>query len=568
MNPITEYFDKTNWQLKENANASFSLSGLKSYIASQYLREHALNTYPAGKAHRTGALYIHDLGTGIYSPYCYGADLFALIKQGIRNPFGASSKPAKHFDVLIDHMVNFLYTSQQEFAGAQAFDHVDTYLAPFVAFDKLSYEEVKQGIQRLIYNLNYPLRSSFQTPFTNLTFDLIVPKKLGETNVYVNGEKTEFKFKDFQDEVDIVNRAFLEIMLEGDAKGNPFTFPIPTYNVTSNFPWNSPNSDLIFELTAKFGLPYFMNYINSQNSEEDIRAMCCRLHINTKQRKGLWNFDANTGSIGVVSINMPQLGYLSKNEDDFFNRLDDLLTLAFKQLKFKREMVEKALKTGLLPFTSQYLKTFNAFFVTLGIIGMHEFCVNFYNSPIFECRAEVINILDYINARISEQDDMINFEATPAESAAYSLAKRDKAKFKDIYTSGTEVPFYTNSTNVPVDVDLDLISRIEVEEQFQIRYTGGTVFHIFHGQHLNGAQARDIIRSVCENTEIPYLDLTPTYSICKREGIQIFGIHETCPRCGSEAEIYSRVTGYYRPVSKWNPGKREEFKNRLDYLLG
>jgi len=568
LHEIEEYLSKSCSHINSNANISYSFSGLKSYLAGTFLARDILKHSPAGDLHRKGSLYIHDLDNW-FAPYCFGADLGTLISKGIINPAGVSSKPAKHFDVVIDHMINFIYTSQTEFAGAQAFSHIDVLLAPFARYDGLSYRQIKQNIQRLIYSFNFPLRSSFQCPFVNLSFDFRVPETLADQNVLYNGEEQNDTYGEFQEEVELINKAFLEVMIEGDKTNQPFPFPIPTYNMTKDFDWDSENANLLFELTAKYGLPYFMNLIGSGIPENSTTAMCCRLQLDLTQlpqRRGLWNFYPNTGSIGVVTLNMSQLGYLSKNEEDYYERLDFLLDKAKGQLVEKRRRVNELFSNDLLPFVKNYICGFDTFFNTIGLVGMNESCVNLFGVPITDCQSFVEDVLSYIRQKTldfqKETGQLFNFEATPAESAAHKLAVIDRKRFGDkIYTQGNGTPYYTNSSNVPVDFDLDLISRLEIEERFQQYYTGGSIFHLFHGQHMDREQSKFLVKNICTNTKLPYIDITPTYSICDSCGI-IYGVHYTCPKCNAQTKVYSRITGYYRPTYKWNPGKRQEFEDR------
>lgn len=572
---INEYIERTTWRIKENANASYSMSGLKSYIASTILARHALEKLPAEirKAHLEGAIHIHDLENP-YSPYCYGADLQQLMMEGLKNPVGSNSVPAKHLDSMVDHMVNYLYISQNEFNGAQAFSNVDTLLAPFAMGEE--YEFIKQCIQRLVYNISYPLRSSFQTPFINFSFDLIVPEHLENEPVIIGGKTRKLftgdliVYGDLQEEVDLINKAFLEVLLEGDSKGNPFTFPIPTYGITKEvLKKDDEVMDLLWKVTAKYGLPNFMNYISTGASPDEVRAMCCRLNLRIDELKarGLWNMGNKTGSLGVVTIN---LNYCGKDgESKFFDNVDEMYDLAVKQLLLKRENIYDSFRRGLLPFTACYLPQddpFRTFFLTIGVVGMNEACLNMFGNSIEFCQDFVVKLLKHLNKRVKETSEetgiLFNLEETPAEGCSYRLARLDKKR--GLPTQGVDNPYLTNSTHCPVNTIFDWSAVIGIQEKFKKWYTGGTIMHCFVGDELNPEIVREYVKSMAEDSVIPYYNLTPTYSVCQTHGY-IPGKVELCPKCHEPTYIYSRVVGYYRPIFKWNAGKQEEFKERKMY---
>lgn len=584
MNIIDSYIHKLSLQ-NENANAGYSLSGLKSEIAHSFLSKELLKNSPAGVYHKKGYLYIHDLSGGSYSPYCYGSDLLSLLMKGIINPTGGSSNPAKHFDVVIDHIVNYFYTSQNEWEGAQAFSNFDTLIAPFIYYDNLTYKEVKQGMQRMVYNLSYPLRASYQSVFSNLSFDLKCPDHMKNEPAIIGGQPQERSLKEFQREMDMLNLSFLEVMLEGDKDGRPHTFPISTYSITPNFDWDSPVTDRLFELTAKFGLPYFMNYCGSGLDPSTVRSMCCRLSMDLNEiidtsKGGLWNSGINTGSLGVVTINLPLLGYLSSTEYQvnhkyyliqFYNQLDTLLDAAKNHLIYKREKINEGFEMGLMPFTRSYLKDFSTFFSTIGIIGMHECCMNLFNKPIYECTEFVEDVLKHLNEKTKEFTKETgypwNLEQSPAEGASYKMAMLDKRNYPDIYVSGSQGNYYyTNSSHINVADGLGLGESLRIQQEFNKHYTGGTLFHIFAGEgspDLRGV--KDLIRNICNNTSVPYIAFTKAYAICSYCGL-IDDLSGKCPKCQSITDVYDRVTGYYQPVRKYNDGKKEEFKNRKRFF--
>jgi len=591
---VDQYLERIDWQVNENSNMSFSLQGLNNYISSEISKVYWLNRiYPKEirQAHLNGDFHIHDLGT--LSVYCVGWDLIDLLRYGFKGAGSGKveSKPAKHFRSALGQVVNFFYTLQGEAAGAQAFSNFDTLLAPFIRYDGLSYREVKQAMQEFLFNVNVPTRVGFQTPFTNITLDLTPPKHLANQPVIIGGEFQEGVYGDFQKEMDMLNRAFLEVMLEGDAKGRPFTFPIPTYNITEDFDWDDENMELLWEITAKYGIPYFSNFINSDMKPEDVRSMCCRLRINTQklERKGGGLFGANpkTGSIGVVTINLPRLGYLCHSEEEFFEALAKMMDLAKNSLEIKRKVLERFTEQGLYPYTKFYLKdiknTFGGYwknhFSTIGLIGMNEACLNLLGTDIGskEGHQFALKTLDFMRDRLiqyqEETSNNYNLEATPAEGTSYRLAKIDKEKYPDIvcaneahWKEGAE-PFYTNSTQLPVNYTDDIFEALDLQDELQTKYTGGTVMHLFVGERISDPHTvKLLVKRICEKYRISYFTVTPTFSICPNHGY-LSGEHDKCPECGSETEVYSRVVGYLRPVKQWNHGKKEEFRMRKTFKV-
>lgn len=568
---LYEYLERASWLVRENANFNYSYSGLLSYVANTYLREYALRTMPpeAAKAHLEGDIHIHNLDSGNLIPYCHGGDLLLLLRIGIRSPT-ITSRPAKHFSAVVDHVANYFLMSQNEFSGAQAFSDFDTIVAPFIAYDHLSYKEVKQNLQKLVYNLNFTTRQSFQSPFTNLTFNLCCPAHLEEQHVIVGGEEREDTYVDFQDEIEMVNLAMAEIYMERDAAGRPFTFPIPTVNLTGRLNWDSEALDAVFEVDSKLGTYYFMNYLGSGIPENTMRSMCCRLLIDLSQLsspKGLFTSEGGTGSIGVVSLNMARLGYLARDEADFFDRLDRLLEIAREYLMFKSEMIERSLAKGLMPFAQAYGFNPDRYFRTIGVIGLNEMCVNFLGEPLSESVDFVEEVLLHIGDRLREfqmeTGKLWNLEETPGEGASYRLAKIDRERYPGIYTKGSSsAPYYT-TVLIPTDEDIPLAERLEIEGRLLPLFSGGTVFRIHLGEPVDATVAKKLIRRIAENYRIPYIDLAATFSVCPREAYMIHGVYEKCPRCGGGMEIYARVVGYYRPVYKWNPGKQAEFRDRI-----
>ena len=590
---VEKYLYKTDWQVKENSNMSYSLQGLNNYISSEISKNYWLNKiYPEDirKAHTDGDFHIHDLN--LLSAYCVGWDLFDLLTRGFTGVKGKiSSKPAKHFRSALGQAVNFFYTLQGESAGAQAFSNFDTLLAPFIRYDKLTYKEVKQGLQEFLFNVNVPTRVGFQTPFTNITLDLVVPDYYARQPVIIGGKPQKETYQEFQKEMDIFNKAFLEVMAEGDAIGRVFTFPIPTYNITRDFDWDNENIKGLWEVTAKYGIPYFSNFINSDMKPEDARSMCCRLRIDNRQleRRGGGLFGANplTGSIGVVTINLPRIGYLAENKREFKEILKNLMTKAKESLEIKRKILERFTEKGLYPYTKFYLRSvkerfgeyWKNHFSTIGLIGMNEACLNFFGKNIGteKGREFALEILDFMRNELlkfqKETKDNYNLEATPAEGTSYRLARIDKKKYPDIicaneddYRKGVE-PYYTNSTQLPVNFTDDVFEVLELQDKIQTKYTGGTVLHIFAGERINNTEVvKNLVKKICEKYSLPYFTFTPTFSICPEHGY-LSGEHKQCPQCGRSCEIYSRVVGYLRPVSQWNDGKRAEFSQRKTFKI-
>lgn len=584
---IDQYIGKSDWRINENSNMGFSLQGLNNHISTAVISKYWLNKiYPeeVREAHVRGDFHIHDLG--LLSVYCCGWDLRDLLLSGFTGVEGkVASRPPKHFRTALGQIVNFFYTLQGEAAGAQALSNFDTYLAPFIYYDGLSYAEVRQGIQEFIFNLNVPTRVGFQTPFVNITMDLMVPQMMAKEPVIIGGRFMDKTYGEFQKEMDMLNMAFAEVMMEGDANGRIFTFPIPTYNITRDFDWDSPVVDRIMEMTAKYGLPYFSNFVNSDMKPEDVRSMCCRLRLDNRELRkrggGLFGANPLTGSIGVVTINMPRIGYLSKSEDEFFERLGALMDIARTSLEIKRKILEKMTGEGLYPYARFYLrdiyKRFGAYwqnhFNTIGLVGMNEALLNFKKCGIAEAEGKrfALAVLDFMRKKMEQYQQesgiLYNLEATPAEGASYRLAKKDKEMFKDIITCGNGEPYYTNSTQLPVDFTDDIYTALEHQEELQCRYTGGTVFHGFVGERISDAAAcKSLVRKIAENFRLPYYTVTPTFSVCEDHGY-IDGEHFTCPHCAKPCEVYSRVVGYYRPVQCWNKGKKQEFADRKEYAI-
>ncbi len=590
---VDQYLTKIDWRVNENSNMSFSLQGLNNYISSEITKTYWLNNiYPPEirNAYINGDFHIHDLGC--LSVYCVGWDLQDILTVGFKGAAGkVESNPAKHFRSALGQIVNFFYTLQGEAAGAQALSNFDTLLSPFVRNDELRYKDVKQAMQEFLFNVNVPTRTGFQTPFVNLTFDLVVPEIYKNQPVIIGGEFKNQTYSEFQEEMDMINRAFLEVMLEGDAKGRPFTFPIPTYNITKDFDWDNSNIKLLWEITGKYGIPYFSNFINSDMSPDDVRSMCCRLRLDKKELRkrggGLFGANPQTGSIGVVTIDLPRIGYLSKTKEEFKQRLERLMELAKESLEIKRKVLEKFTDEGLYPYSKFYLRSvkertkkyWTNHFSTIGIIGMNEACINLFGKDIGteEGRDLAIEIMNFIREKLikfqEETGNLYNLEATPAEGTSYRLAKIDKTKYPDIivaneesYKKGAE-PFYTNSTQLPVNYTDDIFLAFELQDALQTLYTGGTVFHIFVGEKIHSANGiKSLVKTICENFHLPYFTITPTFSICPNDGY-ISGEYFECPRCKSECEVYSRVVGYLRPISQWNKGKQEEFKIRKTFSV-
>ncbi len=576
---IDGYVNKEDWRVAENANMAHSFQGLMLHLSGSVQARYVLEKYPEEirLAHEHGYIHIHDLSFGL-AGYCAGWSLRDLLLEGFNLEGRCSSGPAKHFDSALGQMVNFLGTLQNEWAGAQAFNNVDTYLAPFVRHDRLNYKEIKQSMQKFIFNLNTTSRWGGQSPFTNLTFDLIPPKHLSDEAVIIGGKLQDSTYKEYAKEMELINKAFLEIMLEGDYHGRIFSFPIPTYNITKNFPWDSEVGKLLLELTAKYGVPYFQNFINSDLKPEDVRSMCCRLQMDLRELRkrvgGLFGAGDLTGSIGVVTINLPKLGYLAKDEEDFLELVTEYATLAKNSLEFKRKMVNDNLQKGMFPFTRRYLKNgLKGHFSTIGIIGGHEACLNLLGKGIetpsgIRLMQRTLQHLRELTKQFQEETgNLYNLEATPAEGASYRLAKIDKNLYPDIITSGEETPYYTNSTCLPVNFTDDVFTALEHQDKLQPLYTGGTVFHVFLGESVTDIDSlKNFIIKALSKTRLPYLSITPTFSVCRDHGY-LRGEHWKCPYCGKDTEVYTRVVGYYRPVSMWNKGKQSEYKDRVPYKI-
>ena len=580
---VDNYLKALDWRVKENSTVTYSVGGLilsnSGAITANYWLSEVYDKEIAD-AHRNAEIHIHDLS--MLTGYCAGWSLKQLIQEGLGGVTGKiTSSPAKHLSTLCNQMVNFLGIMQNEWAGAQAFSSFDTYLAPFVKADNLSYKEVKQGIQSFIYGVNTPSRWGTQAPFTNITLDWTVPNDLAELPAIVGGKEMPFKYKDCKKEMDMVNKAFIETMIEGDANGRGFQYPIPTYSITKDFDWSeTENNKLLFEMTAKYGTPYFSNYVNSDMEPSDVRSMCCRLRLDLRELRkksgGYFGSGESTGSIGVVTINMPHIAYLSKNKEEFYARLDRIMDISARSLKEKRNVISGLLDAGLYPYTKRYLGSFNNHFSTIGLVGMNETCLNAKwiqkDLTAKESQEFTVEVLNHMRNRLSDYQekygDLYNLEATPAESTSYRLAKHDKEKYPDIITaneSGT--PYYTNSSHLPVGYTDDIFAALDIEDAFQTLYTSGTVFHAFLGERLSDWQnAALLVRKISENYKLPYYTLSPTYSVCSKDGY-IAGEVWKCPKCGADTEVYSRITGYYRPVKNWNAGKTQEFKDRKTYSI-
>ncbi len=579
---VNSYVKVEDWRVKENSTVTYSVGGLilsnsGAVTANYWLSE--IYDQEIADAHRNADIHLHDLS--MLTGYCAGWSLKQLIKEGLGGiPGKITSSPARHLSVLCNQMVNFLGIMQNEWAGAQAFSSFDTYLAPFVKVDNLSYYDVKKCIESFVYGVNTPSRWGTQAPFSNITLDWTVPADLAELNAIVGGEEMDFKYKDCKEEMDMINRAFLETMIEGDANGRGFQYPIPTYSITSNFDWSdTENNRLLFEMTSKYGTPYFSNYINSDMEPSDVRSMCCRLRLDLRELRkksgGFFGAGESTGSIGVVTINLPRIAYLATDVNDFYKRLDYMMDLAARSLKIKRGVVSKLLDEGLYPYTRRYLGTFDNHFSTIGLVGMNEVGLNakWLQKDLSheETQQFAKDVLNHMRERLSDYQelygDLYNLEATPAESTAYRLAKHDRKRFPDIKTAGKEgdTPFYTNSSHLPVEYTDDIFAALDIQDDLQTLYTSGTVFHAFLGEKLpDWKAAANLVRKIAENYKLPYYTLSPIYSICKEHGY-LAGEHFTCPHCGAPAEVYSRITGYYRPVQNWNDGKAQEYKNRKIY---
>lgn len=583
-NVMDNYLKINDWRVKENSTVTYSVGGLilsnSGAITANYWLSEVYDEEIAN-AHREADIHIHDLS--MLTGYCAGWSLKQLIMEGLGGiPGKISSSPASHLSTLCNQMVNFLGIMQNEWAGAQAFSSFDTYLAPFVKVDNLTYKQVKQCIQSFIFGVNTPSRWGTQAPFTNITLDWVVPNDLAELNAIVGGKEQNFKYKDCKAEMDIINKAFIELMLEGDCNGRGFQYPIPTYSITRDFDWSdTENNKLLFEMTAKYGTPYFSNYVNSDMEPSDVRSMCCRLRLDLRELRkksgGYFGSGESTGSVGVVTINMPKIAYLSSDKDDFFKRLNKLMDVSARSLKIKRTVVSQFLENGLYPYTKHYLGTFDNHFSTIGLVGMNEACLNakWIRSDLTHEDAQNFTkeVLNHMRARLSDYQekygDLYNLEATPAESTSYRFAKHDTKKFPDIITAACEgeTPFYTNSSHLPVGYTDDIFSALKIQDGLQTLYTSGTVFHAFLGEKLpSWKSAAKLVKKIAENFKLPYYTMSPTYSICKNHGY-LLGEQPVCPKCGATTEIYSRITGYYRPVQNWNDGKAQEFKKRKLYKV-
>ena len=589
---VEQYLQKMDWKIHENSNMDYSLQGLNNYISSEVSKVYWLNeiyTPTIRKAHTEGDFHIHDLS--LLSVYCVGWDLYDLLMEGFKGVSGkVESRPAKHLRSALGQVVNFFYTLQGEAAGAQAFSSFDTLLAPVIRYDGLTYKEIKQALQEFIFNINVPTRVGFQTPFTNVTLDVTVPRYYAAQNVIIGGKPQKETYSEFQEEMNLFNRAFLEVMAAGDARGRVFTFPIPTYNVTRDFNWEDPKLDGLWEMTAKYGVPYFSNFINSDMNPEDARSMCCRLRIDNRELEkrggGLFGSNPLTGSIGVITLNMPRLGYLSHTEEEFVERLDRLMNTARESLETKRKVLEKFTEGNLYPYTRYYLRSvkerfgeyWKNHFSTIGLVGMNEACLNLLGQNIAsdEGQAFTKRILDFMREKLvtyqAKTGNNYNLESTPAEGTSYRLARVDKQRYPDLICANErEVqernaePFYTNSTQLPVNYTDDVFEALDLQDGIQVKYTGGTVFHTFAGERIDDpAAVRQLIRKVCTNYHLPYLTFTPTFSVCPTHGY-IKGESMVCPDCEEPCEIYSRVVGYLRPVKQWNKGKQAEFAQRRVY---
>ncbi|HWQ71311.1 MAG TPA: ribonucleoside triphosphate reductase [Desulfitobacteriaceae bacterium] len=589
INMFTEYLHNRDWQINENANTQKSINGLNNYVREAFTKNywlHEIYSEEIRNAHLSGDLHIHDLG--FFGPYCAGWDLRQILIYGFGGvPGKVESKPPKHLRSFLGQIVNSTFTTQGESAGAQAWSSFDTYCAPFIRYDHLDYRTVKQALQEFVFNLNVPTRVGFQCPFSNLTFDIVPPSILKDQSIIIGGQAMSDTYGDFQKEMDMFNRAFCEVMMEGDSKGRVFTFPIPTINITKDFDWNSPVTEEFMEITCKYGIPYFSNYINSDLSPEDALSMCCRLRLDTaelrKRGGGLFGSNPLTGSIGVVTINLPRIAYLSKSESEFRIRLWQQMNIARNSLEIKRKVIEDQTAKGLYPYSENYLKDvklrtgyywFNHF-NTIGLIGMNEACQNLlgHESDLTtrEGQGFALRTLNYMRDVIKgiqdETGHYYNLEATPAEGTSYRLAKQDKERFKDIITAGDSAPYYTNSTQLPVGYTDDIFETMELQDELQSLYTGGTVLHLYLGEEIKDTStAKNLIKKIFTNYKLPYISLTPVFSVCNDHGY-ISGEHFNCPECGAPSEVWSRVVGYLRPVQNFNKGKRAEYNERKKYVL-
>ena len=581
---VDSYLKALDWRVKENSTVTYSVGGLilsnsGAITANYWLNE--IYDKEIADAHKNAEIHLHDLS--MLTGYCAGWSLRQLIKEGLGGIVGKiTSSPASHLATLCNQMVNFLGIMQNEWAGAQAFSSFDTYLAPFVKVDNLTYDQVKKCIESFIYGVNTPSRWGTQAPFSNITLDWTVPADMAEQNCIIGGKEVDFKYKDCKKEMDMVNKAFLEIMIEGDANGRGFQYPIPTYSITKNFDWSeTENNKLLFEMTAKYGTPYFSNYINSDMEPSDVRSMCCRLRLDLRELRkksgGFFGSGESTGSVGVVTINMPRIAYLAEDEADFYKRLEHLMDVAARSLKIKRSVISKLLDEGLYPYTKRYLGTFDNHFSTIGLVGMNEAGLNakWLRANMTDAKVQEFtkNVLNFMREKLADYQekygDLYNLEATPAESTTYRFAKHDTEKYPDIITAANPggSPYYTNSSHLPVSFTDDIFDALDIQDELQTLYTSGTVFHAFLGEKLpTWKSAANIVKKIAENYRLPYYTLSPTYSVCRNHGY-IEGEVYTCPECGATTEVYSRITGYYRPVQNWNDGKSQEFKERVEYNI-
>lgn len=577
INLVEGYLKQLDWKVNENSNMAYSIQGLNNYIASEISKQYWLNKiYPADirNAHLNGDIHIHDLN--IISVYCVGWDLKDLLTEGFTGVRGKiESAPAKHFRTALGQIVNFMYTMQGEAAGAQAFSNFDTLLAPFISYDNLDYTQVKQAVQEFVFNMNVPTRVGFQTPFTNITMDLTVPSYYAEQPVIIGGELQERTYKEFQKEMDMLNKAFFEVMMEGDNSGRVFTFPIPTYNITKDFDWDNENINGLWEMAAKYGIPYFSNFINSDMSPEDARSMCCRLRIDNRELEyrggGLFGSNPLTGSVGVVTVNLPKIAEISKTKGEFLEKLSQKMEIAKESLEIKRKLLEDLTDKDLYPYTKFYLRDIKSrfgvywknHFSTIGLIGMNEACLNLLGDDIGSFRGKqfALDVMDFMRAKIvefqKETGNNYNLEATPGEGTSYRLAKLDREKY----------PYYTNSTQLPVNYTDDIFEVLDHQDDLQTKYTGGTVVHIYAGERIQSKETmKNLVKKICNNYHLPYFTFSPTFSTCPNHGY-IAGEHFTCPECGSSCEVYSRVVGYIRPVQQWNKGKKKEFADRKEFKI-
>ena len=582
-----DYLKDKDWGVKENANMQKSVNGLNNYVREAFTKKYWLyEVYPEGirQAHESGDAHIHDLG--FFGPYCAGWDLRQLLMEGFGGVAGkVESKPAKHLRSFLGQVVNSTFTTQGETAGAQAWSSFDTYCAPFIYYDNMTFEQVKQCIQEFVFNINVPTRVGFQCPFSNLTFDIKVPRTLSEEPVVIGGAYTDKTYGDFQEQMDMFNRAFCAVMIQGDAKGRVFTFPIPTINITKDFDWNSPVVDDFMRITCKYGIPYFANYVNSDLSPEDAVSMCCRLRIDTRELRkrggGLFGSNPMTGSIGVYTINVPRIGYLAKSKEDFFARLERIAELGKKSLEIKRKIIEQQTNDGLYPYSQHYLRKvkertgeyWTNHFNTIGLVGMNEACLNFIGKDIgsdegLAFSLEIMNFLRDLMVRFQEETGhSYNLEATPAEGTSYRLARMDKRRYPDIIQSGVEEPQYSNSSQLPVTYTDDIFECMDLQDELQSLYTGGTVQHLYLGERVEDIETvKKLISTIFERYKMPYISITPTFSICQEHGY-LSGEHFSCPECGQRTEVWSRVVGYLRPVQNYNPGKKEEYLLRKKFVI-